>query len=96
MKAIIILVSICILLVGLGIVFSFLFFKKLKRNLENADFGTFKKELGNNYKYKVFSSGLTRCRWSKGWISIKADFDEKGKLINEKISYKVWGPNLDF
>ena len=64
---------------------SFLYFQRLKHKLKDGDIDTFKKLLGQNYQYRDLYNGLTRCKWFKGWLVIKANFNEEGKLICSRI-----------
>ena len=62
----------------------FLYFQKLK-TMKNGNLETFKNKLGDTYQYKTLYNGLIRCKWHKGWVVIKANFDEEGNLISNHI-----------
>ena len=63
---------------------SLLYFILLKARLRNGDFKTFVKILGENHQHRLLLNGLIRYKWSQGWINVKANFDENGKLIRDK------------
>jgi hypothetical protein len=65
--------------------FTFLLSLTLKAKLKRGDLNTFRKVLGENYQRRILINGLTRYKWSSLWMTIKADFDENGKLIYSKI-----------
>lgn len=65
--------------------FTFLTFLILKARLKNGNFDSFTKILGTKYKYRLMFNGLKRYKWSKLWITVKANFDENGNLICHKI-----------
>jgi hypothetical protein len=69
----------------LYLIFQFLVLLKLRQQLINADLKTFKKTLGNNYRFKTYDNGYTKYKWSKGWIVVKAEFDKEGNLKSEII-----------
>ena len=56
------------------------YFIHLQEKLKNGNLAEFKKTLGTNFQYKPRINGLIRYKWSKSWITIRADFDEEGIL----------------
>ena len=46
--------------------------------------------------YKEYGNGITRYKWKKGWITMKADFDKTGIAYNEKAMFAYFKPNLDY
>ncbi len=70
---------------------TFLIFQRLKSKLKGADIRVFIRFFGKKYQYRMLNNGLLRCKWSNGWLIVKANFDEEGKLIcNEIISFKFF------
>ena len=72
--------------------FIFLFYKTatvlyyryyLRTKLQNASLKKKKKILGSGYQFKTIYNGATRYKWVKGWIKIRATFDDNGNLLEE-------------
>lgn len=78
-------IGIIIALLLLYKIASLIYFLNLKAKLKHADLNTFTKVLGENHKHRLQFNGLIRYKWSKGWVIIKANFDENGNLIYNKI-----------
>lgn len=62
-------------------IFCYIYVVRLQKMLPNKKLNSFIQLLGPNFKYKMKSSGLTRYKWPKLWITIRADFDEDGNLV---------------
>lgn len=60
---------------------------RLQARLSNGNLDLFKKVLGPNFHYKPRMSGLIRYKWSKLWVTIRADFDEEGQLSYTEINH---------
>ena len=58
---------------------TYLYCQRLKKDLKDADLKLFIFRLGNNYQYKHISKEKTRYKWAKGWVTIRANFDNKGQ-----------------
>ena len=56
------------------------YFLRVQAKLSHGNLDMFKKVLGQNFQYKPRTNGLIRYKWSKFWITIRADFDEDGVL----------------
>ncbi len=62
------------------------------KNLESKNLAAFKRRFGNKYRYRFELNGLTRYKWIKGLIHVRARFDEIGKLndFSIRLNYKFW------
>ena len=73
------------------------YFYYLQSRLRDANLAQFKSKLGKNYHYKVLSGRTVRYKWRKGWITIRAIFNEKGELIqDEKQEFNFLVPVSSF
>lgn len=69
---------------------SLLYFFFLKAKLRNGNLNTFTRIIGENYQHRPQFNGLIRYKWSKGWVNVKANFDEDGRLIFTKIQTRIF------
>ena len=72
---------------------TFLYYLRLKKDLNNANLDFFIQQLGNNYQYKHLTNGSLRYKWDKRWVIIRANFDENGNylkpIVNKKSFIKI-------
>lgn len=64
---------------------TYLYFLQLKKDLQNASLEFFILRLGTNYKYKHLTNGTMRYKWAKRWITIRANFDERGQFVKKDM-----------
>lgn len=69
---------------------SLLYFLIIKAKLRKGDLTTFTQVIGENHKHRPQLNGLMRYKWSKGWVNVKANFDENGRLIYTKIQTRIF------
>ena len=65
---------------------------KLERKLRKQKLEKFIEMLGSGHKYRDLGNGSIRRKWKKGWITIKADFDEA--LISYNETFNFWFHNI--
>jgi hypothetical protein len=80
-------IAVILLLLYFYRVISHIYIVRLQRMLENGDLSLFLEVLGPRHKMRQLANGIERYKWKKGWITIRADFDEKGKLVSTKQEY---------
>ncbi len=69
----------------------------LRRKLKNATLDNFKAILGTKYQYRLIHTKATRYKWYKGWVIIRATFDDTGKLVSEdKPEFNLIKPISEF
>lgn len=81
-------IIICSMVVALMVykLVTYLYFLQLKKDLQNASLEFFILRLGTNYKYKHLTNGTMRYKWSKRWITIRANFDERGQFVKKDMA----------
>ena len=84
----ILLIFTCILLFFILKAISYKYILRLQAKLGNGNLDLFKKVLGTNFHYKPRTNGLIRYKWTKLWITIRADFDEDGALSFTEIHHR--------
>ena len=65
---------------------------RLERELKKQDLKTYIEKLGTDHRYRDLGNGFIRHKWKKGWMVIKADFDEAMISYNEKFIF--WFHNI--
>lgn len=60
---------------------TYLYYLQLKKELNRASLEFFIFRLGTNYQYKHLTNGTIRYKWSKRWVTIRANFDERGQFV---------------
>lgn len=67
-------------------------FRTTRKSLQNKNLDAFKRRFGNKYKYRFELNGITRYKWVKGLIQVRARFDTIGKLndFSIRLNYKFW------
>ena len=69
----------------------------LRIKLRNASLDTFIKVLGDSYQQRIIYEGVYRYKWYKGWIVVRATFDQKGNLVRtERHEYDISKPITEF
>ncbi|CAN5791133.1 hypothetical protein BH11BAC4_BH11BAC4_08490 [soil metagenome] len=71
-----------------------IYFLEKGNHLKGQLLEVFIKRLGKKYKCKELGAGITRYKWKKGWIIIKADFDEALRACNEKAVFAFMKPEI--
>jgi len=79
-------IAYCLCFTGLS-----LYYYRLRSRLKGQSFDVMVKHLGINYRYKEMNNGFTRYKWRKGWITIRADFDETLISYHEKTFFEQFG-----
>lgn len=54
--------------------------------LKGSTVSDFVRVLGSNFRCRLVYTGAIRYKWTKGWIIIRATFDDEGRLLD--ISHK--------
>jgi hypothetical protein len=85
MKELLYLTVIFLAVLGTVKILSFFYVLWLKAKLKNANLATFIKVLGEDHKLRKDSKELTRYKWSKRFVIIKANFDRNGNLTYNTI-----------
>ena len=65
---------------------TYLYYLRLKKDLNNANLDFFIQQLGNKYQYKHLTNGSFRYKWAKRWIIIRANFDENGNFVKTDMA----------